>query len=112
MKKDLIFLHHILESINTIEDHMRGITKETFMESILIQDAIIRRIEIIGEATKNLSAEIRNKYPHIQWRSIAGMRDVLIHEYFGVDLKLVFDTATKKIPKLKEQIEKIIKKEQ
>jgi len=111
VKEDLVFLRHIMESINAIESHMRGITIDSFFESILIQDAVIRRIEIIGEATKNLSAEVRNKYPYIPWRSIAGMRDVLIHEYFGVDLKLVFDTATKKIPQLKEQIETVIKAE-
>ncbi|ABO51620.1 protein of unknown function DUF86 [Desulforamulus reducens MI-1] len=112
MKEDLIFLQHITESINTIESHMLSVTKETFFESALIQDAVIRRIEIVGEATKNLSTELRGKYPYIPWRSMAGMRDVLIHEYFGVDLKLVWDTATKKIPKLKKQIEEIIKAEQ
>ncbi|GBF33645.1 hypothetical protein DCCM_2751 [Desulfocucumis palustris] len=109
MKEDLVFLEHIIESINAIESYMRSVTKETFFESVLVQDAVIRRIEIIGEATKKLSTELRDKYSYIQWRLIAGMRDVLIHEYFGVDLKLVFDTVTKKIPKLKEQIEEIIK---
>ncbi len=112
MKKDGVFLRHIMESINAIESHMRGVTTDTFFASVLIQDAVIRRIEIIGEATKNLSAELKSKYPHIPWRSIAGMRDVLIHEYLGVDLKLVLDTATKKLPTLKKQIETILKLEE
>jgi len=112
VKKDGVFLRHIMESINAIESHMRGVTTDTFFASVLIQDAVIRRIEIIGEATKNLSAELKSKYPHIPWRSIAGMRDVLIHEYLGVDLKLVLDTATKKLPTLKKQIETILKLEE
>lgn len=65
MKKDGVFLRHIMESINAIESHMRGVTTDTFFASVLIQDAVIRRIEIIGEATKNLSAELKSKYPHI-----------------------------------------------
>ena len=97
-----------MESINAIESHTRGVTRENFIESALIQDAVIRRIEIIGEATKNISMEFRSKHPDIPWRSMAGMRDVLIHEYFGVDLILIWDTVINKIPKLKMQIEEII----
>ena len=74
------------------------------MKNHLAQDGIIRQVEIVGEATKNLSPKIRNKYPEVLWKDIAGMRDKLIHNYFGVDLGAVWDTAKKDIPRLKHQI--------
>jgi len=77
----------------------------------MLQDAVIREIEIIGEATKNLSLEFRERYPDIPWRSITGMRDKVIHEYFGVDIDAVWDTATRDIPLLKEKLLKIQKEE-
>ena len=74
----------------------------------MIQDGVIRQIEIIGEATKNVSSDIRSSYPEIPWRDIAGMRDKLIHHYFGVNLDEVWLTATRDIPILKPQIEQVM----
>ena len=110
-KDNTVFLKHILDAIDIIEDYLKGRSYEEFKNNRMLQDAVIREIEIIGEATKNLSAEFRDKYPEIPWRQMAGMRDKLIHGYFGVDLGAVWDTATKDIPSLKEKLREILEKE-
>lgn len=111
MKKDpKIFLRHILDSIAEIEKNIKNISEEKFSLSTPIQDAVIRRLEIIGEAAKNISADVRKKYNFIPWKKIAGSRDVLIHQYFEVDLPAVWDTATKDLPQLKQEIETMLKK--
>lgn len=104
MKNPEIFLQHILESITEIEKYTHKFTQTTFFQTTQTQDAVVRRLEIIGEAVKNLPTAFKNKNPHIPWKKIAGMRDVLIHDYFGVDLKLIWKIVKKEIPKLKEQI--------
>lgn len=110
MKKDVrIFLSHILESIELIESFLKNISKDEFLRSIQVQDAVVRRLEIIGEAVKNIPRSFRAKYPGIPWREIAGTRDIIVHEYFGVDLKLTFRIAKNDLPKLKEKISKILK---
>lgn len=108
MKKDpLIFIDHILECAEIIEKYIKNVKKDEFLKTIQIQDAIIRRIEIIGEATKNIPKGIKNKYSDIPWKRIAGMRDMLIHDYFGVDLHLTWTVAKKDVPVLKKKILKI-----
>ena len=108
MRKDPeVFLSHILESIDLIEGYSEGITLVEFIESPQLQDAIIRRIEIIGEAVKNLPEDFKKDHPEIAWQKIAGMRDVLIHQYFGVDLALTWDVIQSDIPDLKRNISRI-----
>ncbi|MEK6921709.1 MAG: DUF86 domain-containing protein [Nanoarchaeota archaeon] len=105
MKKDvLIFVEHILESIHNIEDFMDGVTKEVFLKNKEKQSAVIRQIEIIGEAVKNIPSPFRKTHSDIPWGDIAGMRDKLMHQYFGVDLNTVWKVWTENIPELKQKI--------
>jgi len=105
---DVVYLNHIRDAISRIEQYMRAVKYDDFVRNHLIQDGVIRQLEIIGEATKRLSAEFKNKYSHIPWRDIAGMRDKLIHNYLGVDIDAVWDTVKKDIPALKREIKKIL----
>ncbi|MBS7626580.1 DUF86 domain-containing protein [Candidatus Bathyarchaeota archaeon] len=109
MKKDRAYLKHILDEIIMIEKFTQGLTKEVFFENVEKQYAVLRALEIIGEATKNLSKELRLKNRKIPWKDIAGMRNKLIHEYFGVNLELVWETIKRRLPELKEQISKILR---
>jgi uncharacterized protein with HEPN domain len=110
MKRDRAYLKHIIEATSNIEKFIEDLTKEGFFENVEKQYAVLRGLEIIGEATKNLSKELRAKYREIPWKDIAGMRDKLIHEYFGVNLELVWVTIKNKLPEFKKQILKILKK--
>jgi uncharacterized protein with HEPN domain len=108
MKKDpYVLIEHIRESIAAIEDYTHGISKEDFISTPQIQDAVIRRLEIIGEAANKLDSEFIEQFANIPWYEITAMRNILIHEYFGVDLDQVWNTIKKDIRELKQQIEKM-----
>ncbi len=110
MKDDLVFLNHIKEFCEDLQEYLYEIKSfEEFKKNKLYQDAIVRKLEIIGEAGTNVSDELKNKYPQIPWREIKGMRNRLIHAYFGVNLKIVWNVLINQIPKLHKQINKIIK---
>src|SRR3989344_8593739 len=98
IKDPKVFIGHILESIEAIEEYLKDFAHDSFLGSRQTQDSVIRRFEIIGEAVKNLPEDFKAKHPHISWKKAMGMRDILIHEYFDVDLELVWNTT---VPDLK-----------
>jgi len=109
VKKDpQIFLKHILESIEWIEKDTEGMQKDDFLKNVPIQDAVIRRIEIVGEAIRNLPPDIKEENKDVSWQDIMDMRNKIIHEYFGVDLELVWEVVKKDTPELKKKIEEIL----
>ena len=110
MKEDRIYLQHIRDAIGKIFRFTKG-GKEEFLTDDKGQDAVIRNLEIIGEAVKNISKAFREKHSDIPWKQIAGMRDEMIHEYFGVDLDIVWNVVVKDLPLLKERLNKILKSE-
>jgi uncharacterized protein with HEPN domain len=107
VKAESVYLRHIRDAILKIEAYV-AVGRERFMAESQWQDATIRQLEVIGEATKQLSEELRSKHNVIPWRRIAGMRDVLIHDYMGVDLNAVWEVTQRDLPKLKHEVEAIL----
>jgi uncharacterized protein with HEPN domain len=107
MKDDRLYLIHIWECIQRIKSYAEE-GKEAFLASTMMQDAIIRNFEIIGEATKHLSPELKQSHPEIQWRGMAGFRDVLIHNYMGVDLEEVWNILKNELPQIKSSLKAIM----
>jgi len=103
VKDDRVYLRHILEALNAIAEYTTD-GKEAFFQRRLVQDGVIRNLEIIGEAAKNVSTALRDANPDIPWQKIAGLRDVLIHQYFGVDLEAVWQMVEHRLPTLKTRI--------
>jgi uncharacterized protein with HEPN domain len=104
IKNDQVYIEHILDAIGKIEKFVRGISKSEFDQNVLVQDAVIRNIEIIGEATKKITRQFIQSHPEIPWQDMAGMRDKLIHDYLDVDIDVAWRTVEVDIPLLKEMI--------
>lgn len=111
-RKPIVYLHDILESIDLIESFISTIDEDSFYSNVEKQDAVLRRLEIIGEAVKQLPDRIRDSNSIIPWRQIAGIRDMIIHEYFGITLEMIWVVVTEDLPELKDEIQKIIAEEQ
>lgn len=108
MKSHRTLAKHILDSITSIELYTQQLTREEFLSNFMIQDAVVRNLEIIGEASKNIPADIKEKFPHIPWRDISAMRNKLIHEYFRVDAETVWNVVQLDLNDLKAHAHSIL----
>ncbi|MDP2479822.1 MAG: DUF86 domain-containing protein [Candidatus Palauibacterales bacterium] len=103
-RDDSVYVAHIREAIHRVQSYIHGLTKEAFLETPLVQDAVIRQLQIIGEAAKRLSSDYRTCTSDIPWSDITGMREKLVHDYMGVDLEAVWETVTRDVPELRERL--------
>lgn len=109
MKDDNIYIDHIFHSIDRIKSYLKDKDYQSFSQDFLTQDAVVRQLEIIGEATKRISREFRDNYPQVPWSDMAGMRDILIHDYIDVDTDIVWKTASESIPELEGLLRSLIR---
>lgn len=107
-REEKLFIEDILRFCDQIAEYIQSTSKSQFLDNIMLQDALARKLELIGEAVKNIFTATRRKHPIVPWKDIAGMRDKLIHHYFSVDLEVVWKTSTKFVPELKPAISKVL----
>lgn len=107
LKNDRAYTDHIINCIKKIRKFVKGIDKKGFAKNELIQDAIIRNFEVIGEASKKISSDFKKVYNEIPWKEISGMRDKLIHDYLGVDIEVIWKTIERDLPVLLKELKKI-----
>jgi len=111
LRSYILYLEDILESTNNIQDYVGNLSYEELIGDRMRLDAIVRNFEIIGEASGKIPQDIRNKYPFIDWRKIADFRNILAHEYFGIDSEIMWEIIKDKLPELKRGIQAILEKE-
>ena len=107
-KDDTVYLRHILDAIEQIRDYLKDVSAKQFLQERLLQDGVVRRLEIIGEASRNLSDELRQKHPEVPWGQIIGLRNRITHAYFDVDLHIVWEIVQNDLSPLKQQVERIL----
>jgi uncharacterized protein with HEPN domain len=107
-RSDSVWMADIAEAIKRIERYMTDIDDDQLLMDHKTQDAVIRNLEVIGEAARNISAEFKRKHKQVEWKNIAGMRDRLIHQYFGVNWEIILDVLRNKLPELKIQIQDLL----
>ena len=111
MRDHKLYLDDILEAAKKIKKYTEGLSIEQLKKNTLVLDGVVRNLEVIGEAAKNIPIQIREKHPEVEWRKIAGLRDVLAHEYFRIDLEVVWDIIKRNLPALERKIIAILKAE-
>ena len=107
-KDNLVYARHVLEAIGQIETYLKGIDFAAFSANRMVFDAVVRQLEIIGEASNRIDEQFKKQYPDIPWRKVIGTRNMIIHEYFNIDKKVVWKTCQENIPELKSIFLKII----
>ena len=109
MKDDKLYLIHISESIEKINSYIAGLDFAAFMENGIVQDAVLRNLQVLAESTQRLSEDFRKSHPEIEWYKIAGLRNILVHDYLGIDLETVWVAVTCKLPELKAVVQAVLK---
>lgn len=106
MKDDILYLIHIGECMDKIDSYMAGVDRERFLKSILIQDAVLRNLQVLAESTQRLTDEFKEAHPDVEWYKIAGLRNILVHDYLGIDIETVWNIVERKLPELRQVIER------
>jgi len=109
MKDDTLYLIHISESIDKIESYMTGLDYASFVENVMVQDAVLRNLQVLAESSQRLSNDFKNQHPEIEWYKIAGLRNILVHDYLGIDFETIWGVASSRLSELKVVILRALK---
>ncbi len=107
---DLLLLNDVLDAINRIEIYVQGVSKVTFFENLMMQDAVMHQIEIVGEASNHISDAFQDEHPELPWMQMRAVRNKIVHDYRGIELEIIWDTVKNNLPDLKVRVEKLLRK--